>query len=888
MLITIQLLVVPAVVYSHEGQDPQKVEGLNLIYPTAYGPSDTKYAVISNESTDGYATQSTGTFSMKGENFSQNPKIKQGKYKVDVNKPFDKAASKGKLVEKSSNFIKPSYSVGDRKQFWVTDFTSSTDYQINARLAYSGPKANVWVNDNDLTFVSDVQAKVLGSEFEQKVYPAVTNNFGSESNVDGDGKINILCFDIQDGFSGSGGYIAGYFYGGDLFEGTTSNKSEIFYIDTNPTMGMNYTLDVSMAFETLAHEFQHMVEFNQNVLIEGKNQSDTWLSEGLSMASEQIYLGQGLDDRIDYYNISTTIPNGHSLLFWGDFGDILSNYSLSYLFIQYLKLQTNQGNAIFKEILQDPNNNYKAVENVAKRYIHHDMTFGKLMTNFRIALLLKEPSGLYGFKGEPFFNALQNKTFTGSSVNLRGGGSVVKIYKAEEGFSIPASKGADITITTLAEGREVDDIPPAPPKVATVTDHDSTVKGSTEGNAQIKIMVGTTLIGSGWADSSGQFSVTIPKQKGGTTIMVIARDLVGNESTTQVKIKTSYTSIKVQLNGQDFSPGYFGNSTTYVNWIALKIFKIPYTYKGSGVFVIEGHAIQGVAINGNWYIQWKQLSPGKITYKKIEGGYNFIYMTPIKVQLNSKDFPLGGYFRNNTTYVNWNALNTLKIPYTYKGNGVFLIDGYTVQGVAINGDWCIQWKQLSPGKITYKEIEDGYNFIYTSVIKIQLNSKEFTQGGYFRNNTTYVNWNALKTFRIPYSYKGSGLFLIEGRNVLGEAINGNWYIQWKQLSPGRITYKNIDGGYNFIYNTPIKIKLNGIDFIQGGYFRMNTTYVNWNALKTLNIPYSYKGNGVFLIEGRTVLGEAINGDWYIRWIYLSPGKVTYKIIEGGYNFIYQP
>ena len=98
-----------------------------------------------------------------------------------------------------------------------------------------------------------------------------------------------------------------------------------------------------------------MVNFNQNVLIEDSYVNmDTWLNESLSMAAEQIYSGQGLSNRINYYNVSSSIQNGHSLLYWDNSGDVLSNYSLSYLFGQYIKVQANQGDRIFKEILAIP------------------------------------------------------------------------------------------------------------------------------------------------------------------------------------------------------------------------------------------------------------------------------------------------------------------------------------------------------------------------------------------------------------------------------------------------------------------------------------------------------------------------------------------------------
>lgn len=94
--------------------------------------------------------------------------------------------------------------VGDTKTFWVHDFTTNEDKQISAKLLYSGTKANVWVYDNQIT---EADAQKLGQEFDQKIYPLITQNFASESDVDGNGKIHILCYDIQDGFAGFGGIL---------------------------------------------------------------------------------------------------------------------------------------------------------------------------------------------------------------------------------------------------------------------------------------------------------------------------------------------------------------------------------------------------------------------------------------------------------------------------------------------------------------------------------------------------------------------------------------------------------------------------------------------------------------------------------------------------------
>jgi SpoIID/LytB domain protein len=363
---------------------------------------------------------------------------------------------------------------------------------------------------------------------------------------------------------------------------------------------------------------------------------------------------------------------------------------------------------------------------------------------------------------------------------------------------------------------------------------------------------------------------------------------------TAVKITGGYnfnytTAIKIQLNGVDFAKGgHFLNGTTYVNWNALKTLKIPYTYKGSGVFDIEGRTVRANSINGDWFIEWKLLAPEKMTFEPIEGGYNFIYSSSIKIQLNGSDFAKGGHFLNGTAYVNWNALKTLGISYTYKGSGVFVIEGRTVRAEAVNSDWFIPWNLLSPGNITLKTISGGYNLSYTTPLKIQLNGVDFANGGYVLNDTPYVNWNAIKALKISYTYQGNGVFIIEGRTVKAESVNGDWYIRWNLLSPEKITLQTINGGYNLIYTTPIKVQLNGVAFDKGGYLRNNTPYINWNALKELNIPYTYQKNGVFVIEGRTVKADAINGDWYIPWNLILPEKISSNEITGGYNFIYRP
>lgn len=483
------------------------------------------YMLISNESVNPNSKQFTGTPVINNEKYRLEKNLSPEAFKMDVNLPFDTEKFEDRKMESKSLMYKTLNKVGSNRYFNVFDFDKFIEYKIQAQLLYTGKKVNVWGYDKSFT---KEHAKMLGDEFDNKIYSAVTDNFGTESDVDGDGKINILCYDIKDGFKYSGGYIAGYFYSRDLYDAPGSNRSEIFYIDTYPTMGLDSKKDVTAAYSTLAHEFQHMVNFNQNVLVEGGKEMDPWLDEGLAMAAEQIYTGSVLKDRIDYYNSSYSVTNGHSLLYWDDYGDVLANYSLSYLFAQYVKVQSKQGDAIFKEIIRDSNNNYKAVEKAAKKYMDPKLSFGKLMTNFRAALLLKEKSGKYGFNSEPGFNTIRPRIYKGTSANLRGGGAVVKEATGYE--TIPTSKGKNIDYTFFGPGEPRDHTAPARPAVQKVSDRDTVVKGSAEAGATIYVNTGSTTLGKAVSTSKKSFSVTIKKQKAGTKLQVYAVDKAGNKS----------------------------------------------------------------------------------------------------------------------------------------------------------------------------------------------------------------------------------------------------------------------------------------------------------------------------------------------------------------------
>ena len=365
------------------------------------------------------------------EAFKEDKLFKAPKNKQPIRKSENRSQNGGKQ-----------YSLNDQRTFTTIDNRTNQDEQTTATLKYDGKKAQVWVADQ---YITDKQAQNIGREFDERIDPLIENNFGEPSDVDNNGKVNILVYDIKDNYDQTGTYIGGYFHPRDLYNVRGSNHSEIFYMDTYPSMGTDRQhLNESQIYSTLAHEYQHMVNANENLFKEqSQEEMDPWLNEALSMASEQMYLNAPLNSRIDYYNNSKSIAYGHSLIRWDEQGDTLSNYSLSYLFIEYLKKQSDNGEQVFKELINDPGDTNTALQNAIHEHVDPNLSLSKFMTNFRIALVKKENSGPYGFKGDADFNNVHPQPISQIPETLAPQGSV--LFQTNQDFNVPNDKDEDVS-----------------------------------------------------------------------------------------------------------------------------------------------------------------------------------------------------------------------------------------------------------------------------------------------------------------------------------------------------------------------------------------------------------------------------------------------------------
>jgi hypothetical protein len=207
----------------------------------------------------------------------------------------------------------------------------------------------------DETVLSSLDGAALAGTidgFEARM-PHEQRLLGEESDVDGSGNFSVLFSPAVNRLGNSGGgFVTGYFYGGDLFpEGSvgTSNEREVLFIcvpdpkgDWNVTLSTDFWLS-NIGPSVLPHEFQHMISFHQHVLIHNDGAEEAWANEGISHFIEDLDEGGSLD-RVGVEN-----PSRVSLYLRGPgeapftAGTSVPQRGGSYLFFRYLYEQANLG-----------------------------------------------------------------------------------------------------------------------------------------------------------------------------------------------------------------------------------------------------------------------------------------------------------------------------------------------------------------------------------------------------------------------------------------------------------------------------------------------------------------------------------------------------------------
>jgi hypothetical protein len=237
--------------------------------------------------------------------------------------------------------------VGSAKQWWAPDATTGTRYLTASTCRAVGTHCYVFVEDAMWnTSLGQAAVDSVLAAFDLRtpanptkgVYDMDVAAFGNPPDVDGDPRVIILILDIRDGFSGSGGFVAGYFSGLNELGVAQSNLAEFYYLDAEP-LDLTVAWGLQEGIATTAHEFQHMIHFNYDL------GEVVFFNEMCSLVAE-VHSGFPIYSPEGYVN-----ETNHSLLDWRPISDaqVSRDYSRAARFGTYVRDQLGIG--VFKPIV---------------------------------------------------------------------------------------------------------------------------------------------------------------------------------------------------------------------------------------------------------------------------------------------------------------------------------------------------------------------------------------------------------------------------------------------------------------------------------------------------------------------------------------------------------
>ncbi len=355
--------------------------------------------------------------------------------------------------------------VGESKTFWDTDNTNvplTLRYQsVEITIAQGMRTLQIWVANDCWTtggnkgnlvtqsMVDGLADRFLLAGLGNDIYDWVSTILGAEwgtheyvrTLIEPSNIIDIVLFDIDNDnldYQSAGGTV-GYFWAKDNFKIVaipSSNEMICFSIDALMLADPDNSWP-DQVVSTLAHEFQHMIEFYQN--LNDPVASEVWLNEMLSMAIEDLVadklslvanprgilgtdytsgLADNQEGRLGLFNYY----NDDALTIWQSGSDVLRSYSIAYAFGAWL-IRNYNGPAVLKAIYNSSYGDYRAVVEAANSQSGGSNSFADLLRQWGVAVLLSDQADAplpvrYNFhNGQSDFN-FNSTDYSLGSINL--------------------------------------------------------------------------------------------------------------------------------------------------------------------------------------------------------------------------------------------------------------------------------------------------------------------------------------------------------------------------------------------------------------------------------------------------------------------------------------
>ncbi len=279
-------------------------------------------------------------------------------------------------------FVEPTYDREDRRE-------------VGAYLQRVTNKVNFYV---DISWWNNLEEEErnhydgvmynLGNTFEMEIYPKMTSTFGDslEHPVDRDDRISVLFHPMRE-------QAGGYFNSADQYskhQNPRSNEKKLLYLNTA-------ILDSPILEGYLAHEFMHLITFNQKERKRGVRE-EIWLNEA---RAEYMPTFLGYDDDYEKSNLRNRVEiflrdPDISLTEWIN---QRADYGVVNIFSQYLV--DHYGIEILVDSLQSEKVGIESI-NYALEKNGYEEDFSDIFNQFKIAVLLNDCDlgEYYCFKNE--------------------------------------------------------------------------------------------------------------------------------------------------------------------------------------------------------------------------------------------------------------------------------------------------------------------------------------------------------------------------------------------------------------------------------------------------------------------------------------------------------
>lgn len=211
----------------------------------------------------------------------------------------------------------------------------SSDF-IKATIAKETENLIVYVEKDESYNSSSLD--LVCNEFE-KHYAKEKSIYGNHTDVDNNGKIIILFLDLNPE-SGNGSILNGYFNPADLIDGQ-GNNADMLYMDLGGLNNNPYYMA-----GTILHELQHLINYNVNVLGNGRDM-EVWLNEALSESTSVLFNRTTVNSRNREFNSI----NYYCFYTWDlPIINVFANYPSASVFMNWLYIKSGYNDNIFKNI----------------------------------------------------------------------------------------------------------------------------------------------------------------------------------------------------------------------------------------------------------------------------------------------------------------------------------------------------------------------------------------------------------------------------------------------------------------------------------------------------------------------------------------------------------